>query len=1095
MPAESSTCPQCNASMPAAMIRCRECGYRRETQPQPPVVSSSDSDVGSGVFRHHTKPMIKASTPALTLDDMLDMADDVSPDAEAPTRGYAVGTSTGSSGSNQAPLNPMNSKSDVSSVESPQQVESDVYDSNDLDSLLNSGSSATLPPLPVAPSPASSDPQPAASPEPAVESASSSSSHQLEEQAPAKPKRRRRERGGQSETKTRTKLDKKIRSVLKKPSSIKLPDENDKQVKIARRQFQKDYKKLQKLIESFDGETGREAVDKVCDAIEELGKHAQPEVVSTLASYLSDSRSVVRETVARALGETHHPDAFEPLAKRLVEASSEDRSAIVQGLGVLGDRRAASILLTLAEEDAQFNFRVTDALTKLGSAIVPKLIEIAEGDSLTSAMISVIALGRLKETKALEVLHTLCESESATIRTHAVEALGKIANSKSIPELIPRLKDQNLGTRINTVIALGQINDERSVKALLSALNDSDDDVKKESIRALGSLGHKGAAKYLARLLDSADDELLIELADALGRLEDASATPRICQLLREPRVIENRTLRLKFIDALRRSKSEESVELLVELLSDPDASIRSRAIDAMAMIKDTSTAVEIEAVLKEDRDDTVRVSAARALGEIGDPESQPVLEEALGDVSQVRVKAVIAMGQLKDIASMPSLTAMLRDPLPEIRYHSAMALANIGDEKSKRPIEALAMDDDPMVSRGAFKALQKLGDERTEKEILKAAKKSGAKKVASASSSSSGGIGELLESFVPYSLLPYIYPDDPKQRYAVWGGAAASIAVLAGLVAFAILYEPPAKVIRRGYSMSVSIAPDSSELVVGRSFGVVELWDAKTYELKKTIEVDLGSVNDVAYPSPGNFWVAFKNQLYRFNKDGEKIALPAAGDSYSGLDMTLDRTQVAAISRDGGVWVYPAEATPETQPTDAVNLGEFSDFSISPDGSMYAICGKRIGFAVYAKGGELVGSVPAKRGQPDVTCVKFLANGVDVAFGTADQVVKLYNTTEKAVTASIPLKLEDQGKPKAIGNLFAISSNTDSVYALLLGRMILVDFVGKTFEEIMIVTGSFEKEIAPDGALVASAGGDENKETYLANLKEKKELATMVEK
>jgi len=886
MAAAEKTCKHCGAKMPAAMVRCRECGQRTTDVP------GNTASKASGIFRAQSES--RESSPqqnALSLDDMLNFAEDVESTASSVFKlSRSMPSKPGEP--KKAPPKP---------APRPQSAESPLQIPTSLDDLEDAPPAAD-PPAPRQPEqPRKLPPQPVSN----ARNTSQESTVGVRPVGAASPARTRRGRERpQKEATANSALQIAIRKALKQsaPAPETLLDDNEQdpaELKKAQKAWPKTLKKCRKTLEENYDEQGRQAINAICDAFEELGQIRDEEPVEILSGYLEDQRASVRETAARSLGETKLPSAFEPLVKRLTHESAEMRAAVVHGLGILGDRRAILPLVTLASEDPQFNIRATDALVRIGPAAIPFLIEIAEDAEPGHMLIAILALGRLKDARALEVLATKTSHQMATIRSHAIEAIGQLGESKGVRYLVKGLTDENIGVRIQSAIALRKMGDKRAADSLVQALNDPDEDVVEHVLGALGACGEKSVVPHVLPLLESANDEICIAAAEALGRLGDEGAVPRLCELLAKFAEAENKAVRLKVLDALRRLKHPEAVPYMVDLLADPLPEIRERAVDVLGQIGDQSAVVDLENLLKEDRSEPVRIACAKALGEIGDPESLTALEEALTDTVQVRLKAVISLGQLGNDSAMLSLTAMLRDQLPELRYHAAQALAEIGDQRSIRPIEVLAADPDPMVSRGAFKALSKLGDERSEKEILKAAKKR-TKKATSVKASKTN----FKDMFSPEVLRDLVWPDDPQRRMVI-AGSGGGVLLVGLIVASMFLFKAPEKVIPRGLPSCVSFAPDGKSLVCGRSFGYLEFWATDGEYPERKVAED-SRISAIGYAADNRVWFAQGN-LVKLLKDGKAKTVFQNGAMINSMMMSTDHKSIGIRDISGNVFVYDA--------------------------------------------------------------------------------------------------------------------------------------------------------------------------------------------
>jgi len=948
MAGTKKTCSECGAAMAPAMVRCRECGHRMDTQTHAPASAQA-----SGIYR--AKAEMRTEGPqegALSLDDMLSFAEDVESNtssvfkisrtvpsskpaqAAPPTAQKAVeGPSSQPIARTPADGQPVPIIVDPKTQSSANRSQ----DSSVVVSLANQGVTPAQPPS-VQPS---NGQKPAINRQPSVQppSVQSPSSQSSTVQAPQNGQPLeglsgiRRERSRKNAATAFPETLKAIKKALKiAPAELRTADESDddseeRKARPPQKTWKKVIKSARKVLEENFDENSRAAVHKLCDALEDLGQIPTAESADILVSYLDDKRPIVRETAARAIGETEQQVAFDPLVKKLIHESVDMRAAVALGLGTLGDRRAIHPLVQLAAEDPQMNIRAADALVRIGKPAIPELISIAEERDATNALTAILALGRLEDSRALEVLSNQCTNSSPAIRATAVEALGRLGESKAVRFLVRGLSDPDLGVRMQSAVALRKSADKRAVDSLVEALKDPDPDFREQVVGALAACGDQAAVQPLLDILPTAQDDLLIAVAEALGKLGHESAVPNLCALLENPQTASNRAARLKILDALRRLKHAASLPVLVKFLHDPLPEIRERIVDTLGLIGDSSVVVELEAMLKQDRSDAVRAACARALGEIGDPESVEALEEALSDTLQVRIKAAIALGQIGASSAMLSLTAMLRDQVPEIRYHASQALAEIGDKRSIRPIEVLAVDSDPMVVRGAFKALQKLGDERTEKQILKAAKKRGKKATAVKSSNTS-----IKDFFSPDVIRDLVWPDDPQRRSIVLGSVGVVVLVMCGALGF-VLFQAPTKVIPRGVPLSLSFSPDGQKIAAGRSMGALEIWKVNGTRPVKTSAVDLGKLSAVGYVADDNIWIAFGNQIVRF--DGSKCT-PIAQQSASFVrgQLSHDRNRIAIYDRDETVYVYN---TTTGQPEGSLSFAGFSHVQFSGTGELFA--------------------------------------------------------------------------------------------------------------------------------------------------------------
>src|SRR2546429_6832493 len=98
----------------------------------------------------------------------------------------------------------------------------------------------------------------------------------------------------------------------------------------------------------------------------------------------------------------------------------------------------------------------------------------------------------------------------------AANALTKIG-SAAVPPLLEALKDENPIRRSQAARALGEINVPDAVPALLELLHDTDGTVRESAVLALWRMGGPEAAAGLTQALEDPDGLIRSRAAPALG--------------------------------------------------------------------------------------------------------------------------------------------------------------------------------------------------------------------------------------------------------------------------------------------------------------------------------------------------------------------------------------------------------------------------------------------------------------------------------------------------------------------------------------------------------------------------------------------------
>jgi hypothetical protein len=148
-----------------------------------------------------------------------------------------------------------------------------------------------------------------------------------------------------------------------------------------------------------------------------------------------------------------------------------------------------------------------------------------------------------------------------------------------------------------------------------------------EMIEALGRIGDETAVDVLLEEVN--DNDTRMEAMDALGRIGSEEATDKILELLDPERKVQPH-VRAKAAETAGRIGDPDAVELLVETLGSDSSEVRGTAAEALARIgtetEDAGVVEELARVLEEEADETVRMSAARALRSVGTEEARGAL-------------------------------------------------------------------------------------------------------------------------------------------------------------------------------------------------------------------------------------------------------------------------------------------------------------------------------------------------------------------------------------------------------------------------------------------------------------------------------------
>jgi HEAT repeat protein len=143
-------------------------------------------------------------------------------------------------------------------------------------------------------------------------------------------------------------------------------------------------------------------------------------------------------------------------------------------------------------------------------------------------------------------------------------------------------------------------------------------------------------------------------------------------------------------------------------LLNDSEPDVQAAAADALGALKFTEAYEDLQQLYHQSSEWLVQFSIIAALGELGEPRSFELLEEALAsNTSLIQTAAISSLGDLGDRRALPLLIPFASDPDWQVRYRVAQALSKIGDPEARPTLEALANDSVEQVALEAKTSLE----------------------------------------------------------------------------------------------------------------------------------------------------------------------------------------------------------------------------------------------------------------------------------------------------------------------------------------------------------------------------------------------------
>ncbi|MHB8777847.1 MAG: HEAT repeat domain-containing protein [Anaerolineales bacterium] len=250
-----------------------------------------------------------------------------------------------------------------------------------------------------------------------------------------------------------------------------------------------------------------------------LGNIGNANVISALLPLLKDQEDEVRIAACTAVGKFCDPPTFDEITNVLLDDSKiEVRQSAAKALGETKHPVAIPFLMEALHdsywwyEKEQAVLVLLNAIEMMGSAVVEPLIEALGDHEVTVRKLAAMVLGNLRDSRAMEELSMAVYDLHDEVSQSAAEALAKFG-APAVGVLGEALRHPEATVREHAVIGLGRIQDARVAPLLIGMLNDPERTVRKQSMQSLGKLNDERAASALKEIASNRADRKMSALA------------------------------------------------------------------------------------------------------------------------------------------------------------------------------------------------------------------------------------------------------------------------------------------------------------------------------------------------------------------------------------------------------------------------------------------------------------------------------------------------------------------------------------------------------------------------------------------------------
>lgn len=308
--------------------------------------------------------------------------------------------------------------------------------------------------------------------------------------------------------------------------------------------------------------------------------------------------------VARILGKLEHPQAIEALVQILFHANhSEVAGMAATALAQQGTAAIEPLSQLLEQESARL--LAVQALTQIRHPdVVAPLSQTVDDPDPHIRAAAIEALSHFYEPAISTILLTALSDIHPIVRKASITGLGmqaeQLHKSELVEHLKPYLRDFNLEVCCQTAMTLGRVATDTAIEALSEILHSPHTPfpLQTEVVRALSWIGTPYAIEQLQTCLHTMNNEepaetslaLRHEIFSTLGRIEATPSKPKAAEVLLEQlKSVPSPTQDLRSKQMIALSLGQlgqlEAIDPLIQLLADPNVSIRLHTIAALKQL------------------------------------------------------------------------------------------------------------------------------------------------------------------------------------------------------------------------------------------------------------------------------------------------------------------------------------------------------------------------------------------------------------------------------------------------------------------------------------------------------------------------------
>lgn len=460
------------------------------------------------------------------------------------------------------------------------------------------------------------------------------------------------------------------------------------------------------------------------EALAALGRGRDYRAIAPLLAALRDPEATVRRAAVEGLRDLHSPKIVPALLDVLQDKDSQVVELVIEALFMRKDDPRVLPRLSALLKDEHYPsrdmicYRLLDMNDPQALALIKKAID--EGDvavMLTAGIYDSLDLPQ--DEGLMRLALEAVKSPDARLRNAGLYFIRSTRDPKWLEDLLPALRHPDPEVRQYAHESIREMTwsypdmDMKPVPdsardQLYTLMDDPDLEVRGTALLALGQLADPEVfdpARALAASAKPEERQLGLQVLAALV-VRPGKRDPRVLAALEQ--AINDPVLPDEALEVLVKVHSPKVVPLLMAQLRDDDRNRVRRAVDLLREVG--APAVDALLELLDDPDETIRACAVSALERPPDTgmqetEAQAGLLAVIRDVMpEARRAAVEALQPGENV--LPTFRELARDPDPVIRRSAATALERSRTKEDRQLRLALTRDPDPRVRQEALRTV-----------------------------------------------------------------------------------------------------------------------------------------------------------------------------------------------------------------------------------------------------------------------------------------------------------------------------------------------------------------------------------------------------